>query len=368
MAFSQFGTNSVARKQHVYYEGTSTIYEGMPVCYNYNTTTNILGYSKSSAAKGTTTTEGYQNEGKLLRVENPAADNLLWFAGVVATSDYAGKTGPCWLDIYIPNGTIVPVRVDLNCTVGRTILALESASQALTDPLSATQGRPVAVAEETIDRSSTAGLCLAKLDPNLFVYQDNTGDALLVGKATTVTGDMVVNHIDVTSYNTGRFSAFEIISRAAANFNGTGYGHTLYCETHLDAAITDNQIAGVAFWTNIDTAVSHTFAQYMGLEIGIYESSANLSSVSQCLSPLCLRMQLDGTNGAGANKVWMMNLIADGAKEYPDGLFSCYNAGSVNMTAKTSAAVTHIIPVQMRGNMSGGPASGIYYIMVSDTA
>lgn len=96
MATASFATDVIRVVKKVYYEGTSTLYEGMPVCYNFNTTTNIAGIDpgnssynidapreSATAAASTTTTEGYQSEGKFLRVENPSSDNTLYFAGVV---------------------------------------------------------------------------------------------------------------------------------------------------------------------------------------------------------------------------------------------------------------------------------------------
>jgi len=62
-----------------------------------------------------------------------------------------------------------------------------------------------------------------------------------------------------------------------------------------------------------------------------------------------------------------MYLRAETAGDYPDGLFACYTAHAINMQAKSSAAVSHCIPIKMIANMSGGPAAGTYYIMVSDT-
>lgn len=163
MAFSQMGTNSVARKQRVKYEGTGTIYEGMPVAYNYDTTTNVLGYCKgATAAIGTTTDEGYQNEGKFLLVEDVTAANAFAFAGVVATSEHAGKTGPRWLDIYIPNGAIVPVRTDKSIVI-KDPLYLEYGEKTLVNATQVGMGVCVAESVETVDRSDTAGVVLARL-------------------------------------------------------------------------------------------------------------------------------------------------------------------------------------------------------------
>jgi hypothetical protein len=166
-----YAGNIDRRRKKVKYLDTSTIYEGMPVCYDFDATTNITGYSKSEGGEvdcqttPTTTDEGYQNEAKYLVVEDPAAANLNWFAGVVASGSWCGTTGTGdkWIEIYIPNGAIVPVRTNANCTVGVTPLGVGTGGQYVelvtgdSDPL------PCALAEETVDRSSTAGLVLAKM-------------------------------------------------------------------------------------------------------------------------------------------------------------------------------------------------------------
>lgn len=219
-----FGTNPIARRQRVYYtETASTIYEGMPVCFEFDATANVLGYDKGaggdvgSQTSPTTTAEGNQNEGKFLRVEDPDMDNLDFFAGVIAGTSEAGKLGGRWVDIFIPNGAIVPVKTVLAATqVGRTILSINSATQTLGNPTSdvpnygitagTIDAKPVAIAMETI---SAAGLCLAKLDPNLFIHQggqvDYEMEAGYVGTVKTAVnrmnvkfeqtaGDMCLNH------------------------------------------------------------------------------------------------------------------------------------------------------------------------------
>ncbi|KKK79843.1 hypothetical protein LCGC14_2829430, partial [marine sediment metagenome] len=105
MADNLTAGNPRAHAVRVYYFGTSTIYEGMPVCYD-NSTTNWFGGSVSNGevTASTTTAEGSQNEGKYIRVENPNADNVSMFAGVVKKGGWVGKIGPRVLDIYIPNG------------------------------------------------------------------------------------------------------------------------------------------------------------------------------------------------------------------------------------------------------------------------
>ena len=206
---SSFGTSSDARRKRVLYTETSTIREGMPVCYEFDATTNVLGYDKGAGgdvvcqSTPESTAEGNQNEGKFMRVEDPDANNIQYFAGVVAGTSYDGLLGPRWLDIYVPNGAIVPVRTDLNCLIGQTILAVSTGEQELGVPL-ATDSRAVAVAEETVDRG-TAGLVLARLSFDQFMYQDHGGTALSVDDADTSVASLV-NHANIEFLGSATYS------------------------------------------------------------------------------------------------------------------------------------------------------------------
>lgn len=157
--------NPRAHRIRVYYEGTSTIKEGAPFSYNYDTTTNWFGGSVSVGAvtASTTTSEGSQNEGKYIRVEDVTADNQEFFAGVVAKGGWVGKAGPRVLDIYVPNGAIVPIWTDKSVAI-KDPLYLEHGELTLVNATQVGMGHRVGVCAETIDRSSVAGLALAKLD------------------------------------------------------------------------------------------------------------------------------------------------------------------------------------------------------------
>ncbi|KKK48195.1 hypothetical protein LCGC14_3147580, partial [marine sediment metagenome] len=279
---SSFGTSSDARKKRVYYEDASTIYEGMPVCYNYNTTDNILGYDKGAGGDVVcqttpeTTAEGNQNEGKFLRVEDPTDNNIMHFAGVVAGTSYAGLVGPRWLDIYIPNGAIVPVRCDVDTSTGITLLAITVDSQEFGLSVAGTS-RIVALAMETETAlDGTADITLAMLDTRLSVYQNLDGTALSVG---TGSGNIVANSINLTSAQTGgRFCAFEILATVTGTPANTGYGISLYVQTDVSGIMT-GQNAGVSMWTNFN-AGGDISGDYYGVEIGIYESGADLSGIA----------------------------------------------------------------------------------------
>lgn len=100
-------------------------------------------------------------------------DNSLWFAGAVAKgSPGIGVVGPSLVDIYVPNGAMIPVRTDKDCTIGDSLGLGSSVFEAATgddDPAA------VALCMETVNRSGTNGLVLAKLFP--------TGQQVLAGQA-----------------------------------------------------------------------------------------------------------------------------------------------------------------------------------------
>lgn len=165
MIAGQFANNAhEIRKKRVYYEGGDVLREGYALCYNYDTTANIAGWNPVAGVPGATTVDGNQNEGKYLRVEKPSDDNIEFFAGVVTQKD-AGRTGPCWIDIIIPTGAIVPVYCDVNCIIGTSKLYLEGADYIL-GSIGAEIGnavKMVAIAEETVNRAAVNGVVLARL-------------------------------------------------------------------------------------------------------------------------------------------------------------------------------------------------------------
>jgi len=369
----QFGTNiSVAKKRVKFYNRESsavTIYEGMPVCYIFDTTANVLGYDKGaggdpkSQSTPDTTAEGYQNEGKFLIVETVNDDNHLWFAGVT-TGAKNGKsvaaTSYEWIEIYEPNGAIVPVRTDVYCTVGITVLALEHDSQALTQPLNTSEGRPVAIAEETYDGATTTGLVLARLCPNEFLYQDHNGTSLSV--AAEGTSDVVVNRINLTTAQTeGRFTALSVQSTCSAGAGSNGYGASLYVQGDL-TGVAASHWNPFGCWANITGGVQ-TGVHLTVAEFGIYASGANLDAISS-LSCITLRNQVSSTNPPNATHN-VIRVVQDGGGDSADFLFSFYTPETVGLAAKSSAAVSHVIPINVEN--AGGGTAGTYYIMLSDT-
>lgn len=137
--------------KRVYYTGGDALQEGALLCYN-----------RDSTSTGGTTAAA--DPARAYEVEKPAADNLKYFAGVVALED-AGKTGPCWISIVEPQpnpGRLVMLLTDRNCTLGSTRLAVQADSYAAGAAGPSTVA--VATAMQTVNRSGTAGTVLAQLE------------------------------------------------------------------------------------------------------------------------------------------------------------------------------------------------------------
>lgn len=357
--------NPAAHRVRVWYNTASkTIYEGMPVCYNYDTTTNWAGGSASNGAvtASSTLTDGTPETAaaKYLEVEEPNDGNLQFFAGVVAKGGWCGQTTSSTanvgiiLDIYVPNGAIVPVRAGVGCTVARTILSVIASTQYLGHALSATEARPVAIVEETVDRS-TAGLILAKLDPNMFLYQEQHGNALYSGVgATAAAAAQVVNRINVTSaQTTGNFTALWVQGGCSAGGAADGYGLALYVQADLSGAAVSHT-SGTGLWMNI-TGGSQLGKVFAACEVGMYASDdADLDSI-QIITPLVIQTQVNATSNAPpANSHYMIYLINNGS-DNPDGLFNAKTASAIGAYASEGNAPALaegdvMIPIRVSGN------------------
>jgi hypothetical protein len=280
---------TAAEKKRVLYEGTSVIYEGMPLCYNYDSTTNIDGYDKTDGA-GTTTDEGHQNEGKYNRVEDPVTANLAFFAGVVAGSDWSGKTGTggIWLDIYVPNGAVVPVRTDASTTVGVTLLGIANGST-----LCASGGRAIALAMETVDRSTDNDIVLAILDSSRFsAYQNGVGSGQTFNGLTGAVANTVKNAFAATSGTVcGQMVHTTASGAIAAAFNvwsslnylavsgsitGAGYIRAVLAQCNLAGATLNNGgLYAYALHAQLHGAVTNTLMQRAAAACFEYALSEN---------------------------------------------------------------------------------------------
>jgi hypothetical protein len=318
----QWYNDSNVRVKRVKYTGSSTIYEGMPLCYSYISTDNWTGWGAATAGASKTeqgtTAEGEQNEGKYIYVETPVevnaesvipadgsavltaasgddedfnnlqvgmwvtitgtdvtngtykvtavtqgvedttqgtitldtvvgsgttedvtvkVNNKPWLAGFVAGTEKTGQSGPCELDIYIPNGAIIPVRTDASCTVGVTVLGLESGQTEMglctgdNDPIGC------AWAMETVDRSSVAGLVLAKVWPTGQVI---VGNAAYFAPSNYRNGRTYGFTIDGSNFFNGVAGAqeylFQVVGDKSVAASGDCYGGLCYIKGNNYAA------------------------------------------------------------------------------------------------------------------------------------
>lgn len=91
----QYSGQPVLQSKLVFFIGTTTLRPGQALCLN------------DPAAGAGTAVQGFGVD-----VVVPTSGTLKYFAGVVAESD-AGKVGPCWVDIVIPQrGDTLYVEVD----------------------------------------------------------------------------------------------------------------------------------------------------------------------------------------------------------------------------------------------------------------
>lgn len=361
--------NPRAHAVRVYFEGETTIYEGMPVCYNYDTTDNWFGGSVANTGEvtaSTTTADGLQNEGKYIRVERVSDSNLLHFAGVVKRGGWVGKTGPKVLDIYVPNGAIVPVRCDVDCTSGRTVLSIQANEEELGYALDASEARPVAIAMETeTGLDTTPDITLAKLCPDEFIYQDFNGSSLLISSGTTpAAASQVVNRIHVSTAQTaGQFSAMRIYADVddggiALSYD---YGLALYVQSTYKSGCTFQSATTAGFWMNIDSGANTTGTGAGGhvsvIQAGIYQAGDDPWEDNQVtLSVMQLNLQIEDDPGNNClNYIRMRN---DGAHAI-DGIFSFPSNASCGYAA-SSATVNGTIPFLI-GNT-------VFYFICSTTA
>ncbi len=347
MSFNLTGGNPRAHRIRVYLFGTTVVQEGMPVCYD-NSTTNWHGGSMTlgEITESTTTAEGSQNEGKYIRVEIPNADNVGMFAGVVAKgSPGLGKAGPSAIDIYVPNGAVVPVLTDLNCLADRTILAIQTGEEELGVPLE-TDSRAVAIARETYDRG-TAGLILAELCPERFVFQDMGGTALSVDDASTTTGTMV-NHINLNFLGTSSYQKGLYCKGTIGAAGSCVYGMWKF-RTVLNAAAKDNVHP---LCVNLHLTENATIPAVPATEHGTTAIYATVETASTAgaayhagdLSDGDFSMLYGGyyvkATGGNPNQFYWFHFNHNSADGYdtPNGLIACQRKADIGMVTCTGAS------------------------------
>ncbi|GAG88419.1 unnamed protein product, partial [marine sediment metagenome] len=150
------GIDPIAQRKRVVFRPSTTgdvLRVGDAVCYNWDLAADYKERTTNPVCGGATYAEGAQTyNARLFIVEKPDSENLQNFAGIVAClGSKAGADGD-FIEIYEPNGAVVPVMAGIYCYKGVTVLAVQDGSYSLEQPIYGAAFATVAIAMETIDR------------------------------------------------------------------------------------------------------------------------------------------------------------------------------------------------------------------------
>lgn len=160
----------------VWFTGSTALLEGQGLCYDYDS-----GTASSFDAK------------RVNRVELPSQTNNRWFAGVSSRA-YGASSGGQFIEIYAPGSTCnILSKVSNTLGTGRTT-CIAGGTYAGYFERAGFEGRGSAVALQTVDRSSTAGKCMARLEDGFesglveVVTAEAGANTFMVGGVTYIVG------------------------------------------------------------------------------------------------------------------------------------------------------------------------------------
>jgi hypothetical protein len=145
--------------KRVFCTSTEALKRGYPVCYDRDNIT-ALNNSGSEIAASSASWARHRY------VEKPAAGNLHRFAGIVHQDHDANSAGQ-FITIEVATGFVTEIWTGANCTIDSTVLGPQAASW----EFGTTTEVPVALALQTVDRSSTSGLVQAQVNPSNAITQ-----------------------------------------------------------------------------------------------------------------------------------------------------------------------------------------------------
>lgn len=198
--------------EEVWFEGTTALLEGQAVCYNYD-------YGTATAYDGR----------RFNKVEVPSQTNMRYFAGVAACAYEAKSTGQL-IRIYRP-GSVCNILSTASTTLGSGRLTFEYTSTVATNGsfgLAGFPGEGSAVPLQTVDRSTTAGLCQAYLEegePSGGVERVAVAagaNVCMVGGVSYIVGSSIASDATFTLADgtlSGLKKAFSVITTAVTTNN-----------------------------------------------------------------------------------------------------------------------------------------------------
>ncbi len=330
---------------------------GQPVCYNSDSVTDQkerTAHPNTGHLNGgglTAYAEGVQSfTGRLFIVEEPLTANLHAFAGIVKSLGPKLGTDGDMIEIFIPTeGAIVPVISDQNCILDRTIIGIRNSEAATSYP-----GRPIGVAMETKDRSSTDGLVWMRFKS--FDYGaikgggDSASNSLIVDDEIT-SNNVVLDQRNYRFDGTGRARALYYVGEIA------GLGNAMWgmwkFRTYVNAALVSSVVhvvtANLHFKDAATIAVTsgHWNSAFYGtVETEVTSTAPTLSGGS--VAGISLEYYVDESVAAPANAYAIY--VHAGTYNW-DGLLAIRNAGDCGDVATVEAgdAGGGSIPIYIAG-------------------
>ena len=197
----------------VWFEGATALLEGQGVCYNWD-------YGTATALDGKRSN----------RVELPSITNARWFAGVAAR-DYVARANGQFIEILAP-GSFCNILSKASTTIGVGRLTCQAGGTlAGYFRYAGFEGEGSAIPLQTVDRSTTAGKCFAKLESGAPSGLVETPVIAAAGGAAT--------------FMVGGVTIFETATTLAANITNTLADGTLPGQKKAfkcAAAMTTNDI------------------------------------------------------------------------------------------------------------------------------
>ena len=310
VSMSSGAIDPIAVSKRVFWrpETASTVAKvGTPVCYNHGVNTDHKERTVDPTHLGLTIdtyAEGEQEfTGRMFNVELPNNDNINEFAGVIkCLGPKAGADGDM-IEIWIPNGAMVPALVGISVTKCRTLVGIKSGATALETAIYNTRSANCALCQETVDGSTTESLCWVNLySPLMFnkSSQDQDYEDLIVGVGHT-TGDINVFKEYVGIWATGgTFKTRMWRTDIRADGVSCPYGGMLAMQLRLFAE-SDAQGGGIT-----NTYITTEFANGSTIAAGVpvknlylrlYDEGATLTAADQYFCNLYMENHIDSSSG-----------------------------------------------------------------------
>lgn len=253
----------------VWYTGTDTLTTGQWLCFEADTIKDGDGIDQSTDLAVTNA-----NPARTFITEKPNSGNMWTPAGVVHPES-SGFTGPGQLTII--TGGQAQISCSLNCTVNSTRMTVMMDQYSAGGP--GLHGFGSALALQTVDRSSTAGLVDALLDmgPPCGGYAELTPPA--TGTAATAAEILQINGAAVVKFLAQTIaSANWTCAIADGKFDGEKRMYKTETQTTNDIALSfDNHVTSDPEVLFLDAVNEHVYVEWADHHWATIETSAATS-------------------------------------------------------------------------------------------